>query len=206
MVEANRTMAESASAIGDIAQKTHVLAMNALIVAARAGSHGSGFAVVAQEVRNLSETAQERATAIQEAVTRSSGIAEEAERATEELGSFVAAIEAEIGTAAEGFEAVRGRMDRLAARGERIRTEMQTLAQAAEAGRSALREVSSHVAGGSETARDVSSRLEAVRAAVATVDTQSQRLNSLGAEITEIGERNRAHVAALVETLESGCV
>ncbi len=88
-VEAMTQIAQKISIVDDIAYQTNLLALNAAIEAARAGEHGKGFAVVADEVRKLAERSQEAAQEIGDLATNSVATAE---RAGKLLGEIVPSI------------------------------------------------------------------------------------------------------------------
>lgn len=64
LVESSEQIGEITTTIKEISEQTNLLALNASIEAARAGREGLGFAVIAQEIRKLSEQTHQAANQI----------------------------------------------------------------------------------------------------------------------------------------------
>jgi methyl-accepting chemotaxis protein len=83
IAQSSRKVNQITEVIAQIANRTHILSLNAAIEAARAGEHGKGFVVVAQEVGKLAESAGQNAKQIADIVEQATTEANEGKAATE---------------------------------------------------------------------------------------------------------------------------
>lgn len=106
--EATGTISEITHVVRDIVTQTNLLALNAAIEAARAGEHGKGFAVVADEVRKLAAQSSASLEHIERLISQVSERTNEAARQIEHMDRSVGDAENVAHAAMSVFRTIEG--------------------------------------------------------------------------------------------------
>jgi methyl-accepting chemotaxis protein len=208
LLESSDDVTRIIKTIDEIAFQTNILALNAAIEAARAGEAGSGFAVVAEEVRSLAQRSANAARETTEKITATSARTHTGSEISVQVAETLNAILAKA-------RAVEGLVDKIA---EASREQDSGIEQISGAIREIGQVTESNTASAKQTAasaHDLESRAVALRSVVGELQSVvfggtllespslqgARRHYGVGGNLVQPGEAGEAEALAEVETL-----
>lgn len=177
----SKEIEEISQFISSIASQTNLLALNAAIEAARAGEHGKGFAVVADEVRKLAEQSQQSSAQISGLIHEIQNDMERSNQSIEQVGTEVQAGLEAVRRTQTNFKEILELMNTLTTRVDRMSSATQDVS-------SRVQNASSNLSGILQIAGETSDHSQNVAAAAEQQLASMEEISSSSTALSHLAE------------------
>lgn len=185
----SRSITDFIDLIKQISSQTNLLALNAAIEAARAGEHGRGFAVVADEVRRLADSSAQAAEEVQRTV-------QTIHRQVADVGATMDAGQTKVAGVESVAEGVARALQEISLAVEDVRSAGDAVAREAARNEQVVVALGEKTADAGTAAAENASASEEVTAAAEEQNASTEEMASAAAELLQASQRLTALVEA----------
>jgi methyl-accepting chemotaxis protein len=189
--------------IGDIANQTDMLSLNAAIESAHAGESGRGFAVVAEQIRDLAESTSNNAREISQTVQRVTEKFDLARQSSNESYQTFEEVDKQFSGHVTALEEIAQAMEELSSGGKEVLQATNQLSDSSNTileGSKRIKKLSSTI---HSSMKDASAISNQVLEELQEINSNIEAINKTMSDLDQLDQKNSESVQQLEEEIES---